>query len=501
MKPWFEKEIQEADIIKFPEPERKVIKMPSVREYPDFITGVLDLQAKRDKGQIGQDSYDKLYQDLIHRFMKKESFERPWFIKEADLSKVSPSSRAKYLNTVNQMLQKNQSLAIGNTGETMFQPDPGQKITDLNFGDTIIGKVGNKRTTIKARQIYKGAELKGDRKYYNVGYVSEGLFGMGLFLALLNERPISADSIQKGVMKYLKSNGDKVMSRNKDTGDKIALQAYLPDNDFKGLKDPKTYQNKEIKAHMVSIANYVNNSSDFKKIDDMFSNNKKIDSVEVIADGRSEQKATTVDVYVRYADGKRVKFERSIKSGKVKQFGQSPIGGALRQPEKDDGTYSRDDRWFYQEQFWGNLGVDISAAEDDFMDTPNLKDAFFASFKEAAVQIDKELVGDKKERVMLRNLFRLAQDFAGAKIVHVYTGGYRVMDFKKLDKEVFKRDFRADEIGKGENPRLVVKDVNEEGSKGIFMEIQVKTDGNKALFEIDMGPLMKELTTVDQRSN
>ena len=69
------------------------------------------------------------------------------------------------------------------------------------------------------------------------------------------------------------------------------------------------------------------------------------------------------------------------------------------------------------------------------------------------------------------------------------------------DKEVFKRDFRADEIGKGENPRLVVKDVNEEGSKGIFMEIQVKTDGNKALFEIDMGPLMKELTTVDQRSN
>ena len=82
MKPWFEKEIKEADIIKFPEPERKVIKMPSVSEYPDFITGVLDLQARRDKGQIGQDSYDRLYQDLIHRFMKKESFETPWFLRE-----------------------------------------------------------------------------------------------------------------------------------------------------------------------------------------------------------------------------------------------------------------------------------------------------------------------------------------------------------------------------------------------------------------------------------
>ena len=83
MKPWFEKEIKEADIIKFPEPESKVIKMPSVSEYPDFITGVLDLQARRDKGQIGQDSYDKLYQDLIHRFMKRESFENPWFLREA----------------------------------------------------------------------------------------------------------------------------------------------------------------------------------------------------------------------------------------------------------------------------------------------------------------------------------------------------------------------------------------------------------------------------------
>ena len=88
MKPWFEKEIEEADIIKFPEPERKVIKMPSVSEYPDFITGVLDLQARRDQGQIGQDSYNKLYQDLIHRFMKKESFDTPWFLREQESKKL-----------------------------------------------------------------------------------------------------------------------------------------------------------------------------------------------------------------------------------------------------------------------------------------------------------------------------------------------------------------------------------------------------------------------------
>ena len=74
------------------------------------------------------------------------------------------------------------------------------------------------------------------------------------------------------------------------------------------------------------------------------------------------------------------------------------------------------------------------------------------------------------------------------------------MNFKKLDQIVDTADFRADLVGK-KYPRLVVKDVNVEGNKGIFMEIQVKTDGNKALFEIDMGPLLKELTTVEQRDN
>jgi len=79
MKPWFERE---AKVIKFPEPEKKVVQMPNVASYPDFITGAADLKAKVSKGEISQDSHDKLYTDLIHRFMKKESFETPWFLRE-----------------------------------------------------------------------------------------------------------------------------------------------------------------------------------------------------------------------------------------------------------------------------------------------------------------------------------------------------------------------------------------------------------------------------------
>jgi hypothetical protein len=138
MKPWFVKEIQEADIIKFPEPERKVIKMPSVSEYPDFITGVLDLQARRDKGQIGQDSYDKLYQDLIQRFMKRESFEHPWFLREAMVSTASsPESAAMYIQSINNLLKKNKPIQVGGQkkDKKMFTPAPGQQIT--SFKDSL----------------------------------------------------------------------------------------------------------------------------------------------------------------------------------------------------------------------------------------------------------------------------------------------------------------------------------------------------------------------------
>ena len=81
MKPWF---VKEAEVIKFPEPENKVLDMPSVASYPDFITGVADLKARRHKGDISQASHDKLYTGLIHRFMRKESFETPWFLREAE---------------------------------------------------------------------------------------------------------------------------------------------------------------------------------------------------------------------------------------------------------------------------------------------------------------------------------------------------------------------------------------------------------------------------------
>jgi hypothetical protein len=97
MKPWFAKE---ADIIKFPEPVKNVVELPNVQTYPDFLTGVKDLHNRKAKGEISQASHDKLYQDLIHRFMKEEDFSQPWFKKELDENAMTAKDYAPLINAL-----------------------------------------------------------------------------------------------------------------------------------------------------------------------------------------------------------------------------------------------------------------------------------------------------------------------------------------------------------------------------------------------------------------
>ena len=97
MNPWFTKE---AEIIKFPEPKAKVVQMPNVASYPDFLTGVKDLHNRKEKGEISQASHDKLYQDLIHRFMSKEDMDQPWFQKELEENAMTARDYAPLISTL-----------------------------------------------------------------------------------------------------------------------------------------------------------------------------------------------------------------------------------------------------------------------------------------------------------------------------------------------------------------------------------------------------------------
>ena len=144
MKPWF---IREDNVVPFPKKHKNVVRLPNINAYPDFLTGVQDLQDLLKKGDISPDIHKKLYQDLILRFMKKESFETPWFMREApaDATGIMSAPQAKEkLAFINKILQQNpeifdrvyKQLRISRQDKnTAGQPDDDDKFNPSKYLD------------------------------------------------------------------------------------------------------------------------------------------------------------------------------------------------------------------------------------------------------------------------------------------------------------------------------------------------------------------------------
>jgi hypothetical protein len=159
MKPWFAKE---ADIIKFPEPDKKVVQMPNVASYPDFLTGVQDLQARKNKGEISSDSHAKLFSDLIKKFAKNEDVEMPWFFREnPDQQKIDNAAQQALTNPNNlRFLNKILNLDAKTRATIMKQID------NINKGITTPGQ---QRAQVKQiqmgidKRIMKYIQKRGDK--------------------------------------------------------------------------------------------------------------------------------------------------------------------------------------------------------------------------------------------------------------------------------------------------------------------------------------------------
>ena len=198
MKPWFAKE---ADIIKFPEPKAKVIELPNVQSYPDFLTGVKDLHNRKVKGEISQDSHDRLYQDLIHRFMKKESFETPWFIREAPADQgIMSLPQAQKIKALSKQVA---SLPKDVSDRILDQINSALQLAGTP-NKSIKGKTSKKQNQyLKVSRAVKAVDDGDLQKYYKV--VSKFMLGNSLtseeitkIIKAINDNTcISVDELQK----------------------------------------------------------------------------------------------------------------------------------------------------------------------------------------------------------------------------------------------------------------------------------------------------------------
>jgi hypothetical protein len=190
MQPWF---MKEGDVVPFPKKDDKVIKLPNVGSYPNFLAGVEDLQSRVKKGELSDEMYKRLYTELLHRFMRRESAETPWFLKEdvtapidqkidqlTNLAKSDPKLQ-DYVKNVFQKVIDYANKALGQKQENLSeQPQvatasPDQMAVLLKSKlDDMIKKLGPTASDPKIKQ-YIEKQLNDIKAYAEKSGVATGL--------------------------------------------------------------------------------------------------------------------------------------------------------------------------------------------------------------------------------------------------------------------------------------------------------------------------------------
>jgi hypothetical protein len=190
MRPWF---IREDNVVPFPNKDTTVLRLPNVGQYPDFLTGVSDLQARVKQGTLSDTMYKKLYTELLHRFMRRESAETPWFLKEdvtapidqkidqlTNLAKSDPKLQ-DYVKNVFQKVIDYANKALGQKQENLSeQPQvatasPDQMAVLLKSKlDDMIKKLGPTASDPKIKQ-YIEKQLNDIKAYAEKSGVATGL--------------------------------------------------------------------------------------------------------------------------------------------------------------------------------------------------------------------------------------------------------------------------------------------------------------------------------------
>ena len=512
MKPWFEKE---SNVIKFPTPKAKVVQMPNVQSYPDFLTGVKDLHARVARGEISQQSHDKLYQDLIHRFMKKESFETPWFIKEAGLSlknlQKDPQRVKNFLTYIKQgtpfdtvkgpfIADKEELTKWSSILKGTFKGRPGKIKGTINGKPILVSLSGITKTRdFGSTQSASGGDKEDPKQptLSNRGLIAEGILGAGLFAKFIKrDGTISVADITQVLDKF--NAGQDEIQVNDIAGnvaDTFILVLKMKKGPYRDLFD----KNKRplLEDEFNSVVKFANGPY-AKKYSSFFARNGKADTVKVISDGVSAETTTKTDVYVQLplvlqkGKPRTLKFEVSLKSGAVRQIGQ--IGGAGFDKQAD---------------LWQMFGIDVNDLQKDFEGKDTEQEKLALTYKAVADRLGDALLGDKDktERKVLRKVEDAIKFFATrrdpkVRVVKFDKGDYKMLDVTKIDDKILEQiDLTTVfTIGKSGLPTVIVKD-KEARDTNYVVRIRVKTEKNdkgEMYFRniIEMGPMLEKMLQI-----
>lgn len=442
---------------------------------------------------------------------------------EAILGASSPSSVPGYIEKVNQILATpGATIEMGPNGGNMFQPNPGQKITDIN--SVIQGKgknhLGKDATQVVAKTIFKGAITgaaaadKG-KVDFNRGEVAEGWHALAAFVRLI-ARP-SRDITLEDVKKYIPNveNGKTYKLpvsdvENKELSDEFHVTISLKPKQWAAFKQPdevlKDPEMSKIVKDIVLDAN-----SETGRRADVYATNGKYDLVRVIGDGVSGETETKTDINFENETEKKFRGY-SIKAGTTRQIHQVG-GGAVKDSTKGKKATPEERYDILQDELFGVHGrariADISKAKAEYLEAAqdeSIQGRLLAqetAYRAAVADINQKLQDDDDEKSFVRTLAVALKYFQSRDddsiLLKQFTGkGVYILDPKRFDTLHEKGlDLVAQYVDTKANPELEILDAK--SNKVLITFRTYKSSSGYMRNYIEKGPLFVELTNLNKQ--
>ena len=330
-------------------------------------------------------------------------------------------------------------------------------------------------------------------KMPNKGDTAEALLGAAMFAKLQARQGNTIGSITNAdmwrvfdVMKPVSEDDYKVTS--KDMGgatDTIWFRLKIKGFVKNALSNPEL--RKKLDAWASSPVNYVNSKEGTEYAEEFYKNGQP-DEIGIISDGLSEQSARKSDVYTIVRDPKTGTIAKellpiSLKAG-AEQFAQH------------SGS-----KFTAMQAMFDRLGVDVNsmATEYDTMQKAGQKiEAASKVYAVAAEQMNSHLGNDKQEAIFIDNLVKALRFWATSDNDNVRLvsfgnkGQFDVLRFDNLLPKMKGIKLVAQFLP-GENPKIIVKDLD----KGVLFQIrtylQTTDKGTYQRNILEKGPLMAAL--------
>lgn len=337
---------------------------------------------------------------------------------------------------------------------------------------------------------------------YNRGDIAEGILGAALSAKLIqrgsdrigdvdlgNIQSVLANAITKGSALVLRAE-----DKNSQLADVIEFTLRLPSSSMVAIRDQKNWP--RFDDLFSSALEYVN-GADIDRYANHFYTNGKVDEIDIISDGVSDQKGRKTDVVARVKNQETGKFE-DLKNVDISLKADSNI----YHQHSSGGLTKGKNAWLSSAKaLFEPLGITVDMPTKG---ANNILTFWIAIYKQVAKKLDQALAGASanKETIFIEKLStqiakHATRDNKNLKLLSFFKGTYSIHSFNILKDRLIKNNIDlAAELKVGPRSGKPSIEIYDRNSGELLTAVRFYLSESASTNYWEKGPLLHELTRI-----